>query len=370
MIKLYVKFSIACIATTIDYAYEMRMLIISLANYARTLNPNFLIVPQNVPSLMLIDDTQNATLGQVDINFISIIDGWCIEDLFYGANQDNVASLPYVTQTLLPYLERAKNTFDLPIFEIDYAWSFSNIMDSLAKNKKYGFIPYVANRSLNSFAAFSSFPLNENLNNVTDLAEAQNWLYLTNTSLFHSKYDFLFRLQVTNYDVVVISPFWNKTMLLNETELNSVKLKLNGARRQVMCQLSVGEVQSSMPYWQSSFSTCNGFIDSDNPFSSGDFRARYWLPEWQNILYGSNSSLIYQLVNAGCDGVFLGGIDSYFYFKKIRSNCLAETITTTTATTTTIASTITTREKGKKFILLEQDQGDYGFNSKKNIILL
>jgi cysteinyl-tRNA synthetase len=303
-----------------DYANEMRKLITSIATYARQLNPKFIIIAQNVPNLMMLNQNDDAFTGSVDTNFMNSINAWSIEELFFGNVQDDLASPTSFTNNLIAYANRAKTVFKHQIFVVDYVYTAGKVFQSALKNRILSYLGLQLNRSVSSVPAFPRPLPDQNPNSVTRLQDVKNWLYLVNPVKFVNKFDYLVSLRATYYDLVVISPFFNNT-LLTQNDMGLLKSKLNGARRPVICLMSIGEAQNYTPYWQASWSACSGFIDSANPYASGSFRVKYWNAAWKNLLYGDTSSLMYSLVKTGCDGVYLDGLESFAYFSTSNGTC-------------------------------------------------
>ena len=67
----------------------MRTFVTEIASYARSFNPDFLVIPQNGIELT----TSNGDFkSPVSTQFLSKINGWGQEDLFYGSVRDDVAT--------------------------------------------------------------------------------------------------------------------------------------------------------------------------------------------------------------------------------------------------------------------------------------
>ncbi len=90
--------------------------------------------------------------------------------------------------------------------------------------------------------------------------------------------------------------------------------RLRGAAgRPVLAYLSIGEAESYRAYWRAEWSRKAGrpaFLGPENPDWKGNFKVRYWLPEWQAII----QARLAELVAAGFDGVYLDIIDAYEFW--------------------------------------------------------
>jgi hypothetical protein len=62
----------------------MRKFIKEIGVFARTINSNFLLVPQNAPHVMMLNDSYDLTEVQIDSSYMNTINAWRIEDLNYG----------------------------------------------------------------------------------------------------------------------------------------------------------------------------------------------------------------------------------------------------------------------------------------------
>ena len=76
---------------TIDYREEMREFVEDIASYARAMDPDFIVIPQNGAELI---SSTGETSGPPDIDYIMAIDGMGQESLFYGYLADDGKPLP------------------------------------------------------------------------------------------------------------------------------------------------------------------------------------------------------------------------------------------------------------------------------------
>jgi cysteinyl-tRNA synthetase len=80
--------------------------------------------------------------------------------------------------------------------------------------------------------------------------------------------------------------------------------------------LSIGEAEDYRYYWQTDWRTGNpSWIAEENPDWEGNYKVKYWEPEWQDIIYGNNNSYLIRILGAGFDGVYLDIIDAFEYFE-------------------------------------------------------
>jgi len=84
----------------------------------------------------------------------------------------------------------------------------------------------------------------------------------------------------------------------------------------VVSYMSIGEAEDYRFYWQSSWSSNSpAWLKAQNPDWPGNYKVEYWDSDWQQVIYGNNSSYLQKVLNAGFDGVYLDIIDAYEYFE-------------------------------------------------------
>ena len=136
--------------------------------------------------------------------------------------------------------------------------------------------------------------------------------------------------------------------------ITTLKRKPDGGRRIVLAYLSIGEAESYRPYWQREWvaaaapapvslkpadvpslgtspltagpsknpgavirppmlptSQAPAWLGQENPEWRGNFAVRFWDPEWQAVLTGSETAALDRLMAAGFDGVYLDRADVY-----------------------------------------------------------
>ncbi|MCB0495951.1 MAG: endo alpha-1,4 polygalactosaminidase [Cyclobacteriaceae bacterium] len=298
----------------VDFKQEMRDFVQGISHYAKTKNGNFVIIPQNGQEIIT---TNGEPDGTPDVNYLSAIDATGREDLFYGYDEDNVATPASESDYLIDFLDIAKDN-GVAVLTTDYCWDHSKMDDSYAQNKAKGYISFAApDRELNTIPAYPATITNENTNDITDISQAKNFLYLINPDQFANVDAFISAVQATNYDALIIDAFFNEK-ILSQVEVTQLKTKANGGKRLVIAYMSIGEAEDYRYYWESGWGTGNpSFIKAVNPDWAGNYKVAYWEPEWQAIIYGSSDAYLDKLLASGFDGAYLDIIDAYEYFEEI-----------------------------------------------------
>ncbi len=297
--------------TQIDFRNEMRKFVISISEYAKSVNPDFIVIPQNGVQLI----TENGEPdGKLVEEYVKAIDGQAQEDLFYGFKGDNIPTPLEEVNWLTSFLDRLVKK-GKKVLVINYCWDENKINDAYQKSYQKGYISIATCRELNCIPPYPPYPYNKNDNDIFSIQDAKNFLYLINPENFPSKEAFLTALENTYYDVLIIDAFFNGNLLSKE-DVNRLNVKPNGARRLVIAYMSIGEAEDYRYYWKDEWKTNPpDWLDEENPDWPGNYKVKYWNKEWQSIIYGNENSYLQKILNAGFDGVYLDIIDAFEYFE-------------------------------------------------------
>jgi endo-alpha-1,4-polygalactosaminidase (GH114 family) len=163
-------------------------------------------------------------------------------------------------------------------------------------------------------------------------------------------------LRASNYDVIYIDSFYNHRARpqnqtpLTKAEVDSLKYKANGGRRQIIAYLSIGSAEQNRWYCQDDWIEPVGGLNSDYNVKSGyvtggsyvpppagvpkwladtyggsydeESIVQWWHPEWRDIIVrggspyahkttGDNTSSIDRIIAQGFDGVYLDNVGIY-----------------------------------------------------------
>ncbi|MFH1844264.1 MAG: endo alpha-1,4 polygalactosaminidase [bacterium] len=296
-----------------DFAQYMREFVLDISAYARGLDPTFLIIPQNGQELLTVNLEAN---GNPATAYIAGIDGVGREDLLYGYDADDVATSQEDTDYLLGFLNVAVSQ-GLAVLVTDYCSTPAKIDDAYARNSASGFIPFAANsRELDRIPAYPAGPYGQNADDVTMLSAARNFLYiLAPDNVYGDKAAFIAAMAATNHDALIIDLFFGDETL-DVNDVGTLKTKANGGERLVIAYLSIGEAEDYQYYWRTSWqSLAPPWLDRENPDWAGNYKVRYWLAGWQEIIFGNDASYLKKIIDAGFDGAYLDVIDAFEYYQ-------------------------------------------------------
>lgn len=295
-----------------DYRQDIRDLVQGVNAYAKGLNSNFIIIPQNGHELLTENGEETGTPAAT---YLDAIDGVGREDLFYGYNEDNLATPTSEGNYMIAFLDIAESN-SIEVLVTDYCWTGSFVDDSYIQNATKGYISFAAgHRELNDIPAYPTNPYNVNASNVTSLTEAKNFLYLINPGAFPNKDTFLNTVRETNYDIIIIDLFYDD-VALTASEVVSLKVKANGGSRLVIAYMSIGEAEDYRYYWHTEWETNPPlWLAEENLEWPGNYKVRYWDKDWHNVIYGKDDSYLDKVVDTRFDGVYLDIIDAFEYFE-------------------------------------------------------
>ncbi len=297
-----------------DFRDDMRKFVQSISLYAKSYNPDFVIIPQNGHELL----THNGEEDGEEVQFyIDVIDGIGRESLFYGDPGINNKTPKNTTNYMLPFM-RIAGSNKIQVFVTDYCFSSSKIDDSIKKNRNSSFISFVADhRALDNIPEYPREPNNINNLNISLLSEVSNFLYIINPEGFNSKIDMLKNINNTDYDMIIVDLFDNDGISLTKEDVSSLKIKANGAARIVVAYMSIGEAEDYRYYWQPDWKNQRPeWMEKENPDWPGNYKVRYWKMGWREIIYGNDNGYLDKILNAGFDGVYLDIIDGFEYFES------------------------------------------------------
>ena len=144
--------------------------------------------------------------------------------------------------------------------------------------------------------------------------------------------DFVYQLQEidlaaigdTQFDLAIIdySEDGGESGRFSAEEIETLINSADGSKR-VLAYMSIGEAENYRFYWEERWDADNdGQPDTDaptwlgasNPDWPGNYKVKYWEPEWQSIVYGTSTSYLDKIIESGFDGVYLDIIDAYEFW--------------------------------------------------------
>ncbi|MFH0864953.1 MAG: MJ1477/TM1410 family putative glycoside hydrolase [Bacteroidota bacterium] len=113
----------------------------------------------------------------------------------------------------------------------------------------------------------------------------------------------------TSFDLIIIDYSIDGTDEGKFTPQEITQIRNSG--KKVISYLSIGEAEDYRYYWQSSWSTSPpSWLGPENPDWAGNYKVRFWDPQWQSIIFSYVDTIIAQ----GFDGIYMDIVDAYYYW--------------------------------------------------------
>ena len=282
-------------------ANKMQEFVIDISNYARSFDNDFIVIPQNGVELAF---NQATTEDGINMPYMNAINGLGVEELFFNGKY----SLDKERLDLLNQLKSSKR-----ILVSEFVTNNNEIVNAITLNYDQGFACFV--REHNNYA-YSKIPDSVHLVNAEDvqqLQQVQNFLYLISTDNFASKTEMIQKISASNYDLIITDLFFND-VAFSETEINQLKTKANGGKRIVLSYINIGSAEKFRYYWKKGWGLHHPlWLKKKYDGYEDEFWVKFWKKEWQNIIFGNADSYIKKIIDAGFDGVYLDNVEAYYF---------------------------------------------------------
>lgn len=306
-----------------NYRDAMRQNVIMLSRYAKSQNSDFVIMAHEGQKLFdngiwefhLDDYNQSRQSGYSSdrdtllLNPVEI-QNKKIENFMPQYRQSIDAE---VINNLFCQDNSFKTKSDITIMSIEQckAEKLDEAIKDSARNKVPTYI--FSNPQFAFKDAKNQLLVNENAKNIEKINQAKNALFLLDSSKFKNKEDYLKEIENSNFDVVVISPFFQGKALRKE-DINRLKYKKNGALRKIIAAMNISETDSTKYYWQPEWKIGSpSWLKRASFVDKKGIIVEYWSEEWQKII----SDYIKGIVAQEFDGAFLTGLDNFQYFENL-----------------------------------------------------
>jgi endo-alpha-1,4-polygalactosaminidase (GH114 family) len=308
-------------ASLVDARQEMRKLIRNISSVSRRANRNFVVVTMGGLELIEKTDAVDATRKSPATTYMGSIDGIIVRSLNMHSPEGGKRETrtdKKVRDELVRMADVGKRR-GLRIMVADFAKTPSMITEAINLNKAKGYLPFSVDNPEFRFDAIPAFPkrpFRENAKNITGLKFAQNILFLTDSSRYDSRDNFVLALNETNFDAVVVDVYHRGRVPFQRTHVHGMKFKKLGAKRLVLAYMNVGQADTSRYYWKPGWREGRpGFLGSPVLGEPDNHYVQYWNPAWKKIIAGDTKSYTYGIIAQGYDGVVIDGVDSYLFFE-------------------------------------------------------
>jgi len=307
----------------------MRDIVQVLSGYAKARNPHFGILARNAPELLVKDrrewdletgqDIEGAAaekyspVGSIISPYQQAIDAMLIDGLFCGMNE---IDHPTEQADAKPFLDAlvALRKENRRVLSIEYAKDKQQVSAALKKAEQAKVLAYLdqdGNKLLGHIPG--SRPPAENAQHVTGLDGVRNFLPMLQATSFANRAEWISALAETNYDLLLVDPFWRDEGL-TFADVKALKQKRLGSDRLVFARLSLGRALTNRFYWKKEWTVGSpAWLVEVAPEQSDPIIVRYWDNDWKAIL----GKFMQGLIDLGFGGVLLDDLDTYLYFEAM-----------------------------------------------------
>lgn len=313
-----------------NHRQYMRDLVIQLSTYGKARKSDFIILARDAPELLIKGkrewdlesghDEDGAAagkylpVGSVIRPYMKAIDGALFDGPFCGMNAFDQPPDPASAKPVMDALAALQRE-GRRVLSIDYAQDKTEVAEAAKKAAQAKVLDVISHDADGRFGRIpDGRPAGENAEHVTDLSQVRNFLPLFHSSAFGSKEDWVAALARTNYDLLILDPFWRGATSLTAADVKTLGMKRLGSRRLVLATLSLGRALDTRYYWKADWAVGNpDWLVAQAPEQSGKTVVRYWDEAWKAII----GPYMQGLVDMGVDGVLLDDLDSYFFFEDM-----------------------------------------------------
>jgi cysteinyl-tRNA synthetase len=152
--------------------------------------------------------------------------------------------------------------------------------------------------------------------------DVNNFTYLLQYDIYTSRDAAVSDLAAQKYDLIIMDAFYDETWW-SPGEIDQITS--SDQEKIALCYISIGEAESYRPYWNASWdidedgipdTNAPNWLDIENPDWEGNYKVKYWLDDWQALLFGTPEAYIDQIMAQHFDGIYLDIIDAFEYYEE------------------------------------------------------
>ncbi len=280
---------------------EMQNFIINISKYARGIDSDFIIIPQNGIELAFNNTDQESGLKT---DYVNAINGVGVEELFYDGTLAEDDGRLSMFQTVKQ---------QLTVMVADYVSDNSYIADDIQKCKAEGFICFPRATTNYDYVEIPDTAMFGNTNDIDSLSKAKNYLYLINSEKYSSKQSFIDAVDSSDFDLIIIDLYFNDEILTSD-DLAKLKTKPCGARRLLISYINIGAAENWRYYWEEKWKVHRpNWLKKKYEGYEDEIWVKFWEQDWQDIIYGNDNSYMKKIIDAGFDGAYLDNIEAYYF---------------------------------------------------------
>ncbi|WP_142848291.1 hypothetical protein [Telmatospirillum sp. J64-1] len=307
-----------------NFRRSMRAIVGEISSYAKTRDPNFLVLVRDGLELAQRsdrevqldeflaegrDDVIIPSQGTLERVYLRAVDGFVLDGTFCGRDEwDRATSAGDTEDTLaLAQTVRREGPRMLTVEHCGKADLRSNAHRRAASANMLAY----AEGGQQMATIPSGRPWGENAESVMSLAAARNFLLHEDSRSWDSRADWIAALRGTNHDLLIVNPFHRMADPLTREEVQKLKYKSLGSRRLVFASMSLGIARETGFYWNKDWRLGNPAWLSAPATVPGSYVVDYEAEPWKDIL----GRTIAGIMDLGFDGVMLEDADAYLFWE-------------------------------------------------------
>ncbi|MBL7943250.1 MAG: endo alpha-1,4 polygalactosaminidase [Flavobacteriales bacterium] len=284
-----------------EAAEKMQAFVADISGYARQMDSDFLIIPQNGIELAW----QSADPeGEPATEYMNAIDGFGVEELFYnGQAETDTYRLDMLRQLV----------DEKPVLVSEFIEDPTEINEAVAMNHNEGFLCFPRDVSNYDYLEIPDSVYFENDDDILELSDAKNYLYLISNEAYATKSAFIDAVKATNFDLVIMDLFFGDETFTS-ADIAQLKTKANGGKRLVISYVNVGSAEKFRYYWKNCWGLHHPlWLRRRYEGYDDEFWVKFWKKEWQDIIFGNDDSYMKKVIDAGFDGAYLDNVEAYYF---------------------------------------------------------
>ena len=138
-----------------------------------------------------------------------------------------------------------------------------------------------------------------------ELSGISSWAY----QLQNAKIDEI--VHNNTFDLIVMDYSYDGTdaSKYSPTEIS----KIIGSNKVPISYISIGEAEDYRYYWKQEWNSNKpDWLGAENPDWGGNYKVKFWYPEWQDIIL----DYVDTIVSQGFKGIYLDIVDAYYYWQE------------------------------------------------------
>lgn len=147
--------------------------------------------------------------------------------------------------------------------------------------------------------------------------------YLLQYDKYESRTATIAAIRQYGAQLIVMEPTYTTQPASWWTKEEIQQIKTSSPEKILIAYVSIGDAESYREYWNASWDSnkdgapdqgAPAWLDRENPDWKGNYKVKYWDPEWQSIIFGNPNSMIDRIMTQGFDGICMDIIDAFEYY--------------------------------------------------------